>query len=150
MGIIGIFVAMSLLNFSRYQYKSGQSEAKLALSAIYGVQRSFYSEYSAFVGSLDAIGYAPEGQRRYCNVGFASGYSGTINGYAGGYGNNNFTTLFNPYTCTNSTPAMVTQFTGDTQSFTVSASDCIRNGQANFDRWSITDQKILSNTALIL
>jgi type IV pilus assembly protein PilA len=149
-GIIGILVAIAAPNFSRYQSKSRQSEAKIALAAVYGGQKAFFSEYSAYVGSHDAVGYAPEGQRRYYNVGFSAAHSGTVNGYAGGYGNHNFTTLLNPFTCTNNTAALGAQLSGDAQTFTANATGCIRNGQANLDRWSINDNKILGNYEISL
>ena len=50
-GIIGILVAIAAPNFSRYQSKARQSEAKIALAAVYGAEKSFYSEYSSYVGS---------------------------------------------------------------------------------------------------
>ena len=59
-GIIGILVSISVPSYNRYQRKARQAEAKIALSSIYGLQKSFYAEYSAYALSFDAIGYAPE------------------------------------------------------------------------------------------
>jgi prepilin-type N-terminal cleavage/methylation domain-containing protein len=146
-GIIGILVAIAAPNFSRYQSKARQSEAKIILAAVYSGEKSFYSEYSAYVGSHDAIGYFPEGQRRYYAVGWAAVHAAQpINGYTGDYGNFNFTELLNPFTCTtNTTPALAAALSGDAQTFIVNASGCIRDTQSNLDRWSINDDKVLQN-----
>src|ERR1700746_1297101 len=85
-GIIGILVAIAAPNFSRYQSKARQSEAKLALAAIYAGKKSFYSEYAAYIGSFDAIGYSPEGQKRFYSVGWSAA-SASITGYTGSGGN---------------------------------------------------------------
>lgn len=152
-GIIGILVAIAAPNFSRYQSKSRQSEAKIALSAIYGGEKSFYSEYSSYVGSLDAIGYAPEGQRRFYNVGWLGG-GGQPDGFGGNYNSTPFySPQNNPFTCTNTThfiAASVPNVGANAQTFTAGAGGCIRDGQANSDRWSITDTKILRNYTIAL
>lgn len=151
-GIIGILVAIAAPNFSRYQSKSRQSEAKIALAAVYGGEKSFYSEYSAYAGSMDAIGYAPEGARRYYRVGWSAAHATTITGYNGQLTNAYWEIALNPFTC-NATPATSTlpaQLTGDAQSFTVGAMGCIRNGAANWDQWNITDTKVLANNNIQL
>jgi len=62
-GIIGILVSVSVPLYNKYQRKSRQAEAKIALGAIYALEKSFYSEYSAYGLGVDAIGYTPEGSR---------------------------------------------------------------------------------------
>lgn len=39
--IIGILAAVAIPNFSKYQAKARQSEAKVSLSAIYGGEKAF-------------------------------------------------------------------------------------------------------------
>lgn len=82
-GIIGILVAIAAPNFARYQSKARQSEAKIALSAIYAAEKSFFSEYTAFHANLNAIGYEPEGLKRYYKVGFQTMNTGAVAGYTG-------------------------------------------------------------------
>jgi type IV pilus assembly protein PilA len=80
-GIIGILIAVSSVSYERYQAKTPQSEAKLGLAAIYSLERSFHSEYGAFIGDLGAIGYEPEGQKRYYAIGFSAAWTGTVTGF---------------------------------------------------------------------
>ena len=56
-GIIGILVSVWPTSYDRYAAKARQAEAELALSAIYRLKKSSYSEYSAYASSFDAIGY---------------------------------------------------------------------------------------------
>ena len=151
-GIIGILVAIAAPNFARYQSKARQSEAKIALSAVFGAEKSFYSEYSSYISSMDAIGYAPEGDRRYYAVGWAGVHATAVTGYTGGNTTANFLEVSNPFVCSN-TPALATALTGDAQVFTVSARGCIRRAGASAiptDEWNITDSKILRNNVISL
>lgn len=149
-GIIGILVAIAAPNFSRYQSKARQSEAKIALAAVFGAEKSFHGEYSAYISSMDAIGYAPEGQRRYYDVGWNAVHGSAVTGYGGVNTTANFAATNNPFTCTNNTATLASNLTGDAQSFTVSARGCIRNGSANMDTWNITDAKVISNNEIAL
>ena len=87
--IVGILSALAVTQYETYQRKAIRAEAKLALSAIYSLEKAFYSEYSAYVPSLDAIGYAPETSRRFYKVGWGnpSNFASSITGYSGGFGN---------------------------------------------------------------
>ncbi len=149
-GIIGILVAIAAPNFSRYQSKARQAEVKIALAAVYGGEKAFYSEYSAYISSMDAIGYAPEGNRRYYNVGWNAVHGSAITGYSGQNTNGNYADANNPFTCTNAVEALPANLTGDAQTFTVGGSGCIRDAAANMDRWTMTDTKIISNTVVSL
>lgn len=149
-GIIGILVAIAAPNFSRYQSKARQSEVKIALAAVYGGEKSFYSEYSSYISSMDAIGYAPEGTRRYYHVGWNAVHGSAITGYSGTNTNANYAAANNPFSCTNSTAALTANLTGDAQTFTVAGSGCIRDSQANMDRWTITDTKLIQNGTVSL
>jgi prepilin-type N-terminal cleavage/methylation domain-containing protein len=152
-GIIGILVAIAAPNFARYQSKARQSEAKIALSAVYGGLKSFYSEYSAYTPSMDAIGYAPEGDKRFYAVGWIAGTPGAVSGYGGATTTPSFGTTNTPaWTCTGATAlaALVTLPTGaDLQNITVGAAGSIRQG-VGCDVWTITDTKILRNTTVSL
>lgn len=150
-GIIGILVAIAAPNFSKYQSKARQSEAKIALSAIYGAEKSFYSEYSAYATGMDAIGYAPEGQRRYYNTGFNSGsITASVTGFSGNPNTNSFfNAVNNPFNCSGGSVNLGgTTTTTNPQDFDVRASGCIRNGSATWDTWTIDENKILGNVTL--
>lgn len=150
-GIIGILVAIAAPNFSRYQSKARQSEAKIALAAIYGAEKSFYSEYAAYIGSMDAIGYSPEGQRRFYSVGWAALHSGTVTGYNGTNTTPNYTNVNNSFVCGGqATPTYAAGLAGDTQTFMVSAAGCIRQANISMDTWNINDTKVLNNNAINL
>jgi prepilin-type N-terminal cleavage/methylation domain-containing protein len=152
-GIIGILVAIAAPNFARYQSKARQSEAKIALAAIYAGEKSFYSEYSAYVSSMDAIGYAPEGNKRFYTVGFASVNTTGVQGYpTASITTPSFARINFPATWTNCTPALTSGVaTGaDPQTFTVVGSGQIRQGLATCDDWTINDTKILTNAVISL
>lgn len=152
-GIIGILVAIAAPNFARYQSKARQSEAKIALSAVYAGEKSFYSEYSAFITSGDAIGYTPEGNKRFYTVGFSGAFTTSVTGYSGGLaGNPSFARVNYPAgwsDCAPNLASMVTNNSLDGQSFTAGAGGQVRDGQA-CDVWSITDTKLLRNITIAL
>ncbi len=151
-GIVGILVAVAAPNFSRYQSKARQSEAKLALAAVYGAEKAFYSEYSAYIPSFDAIGYVPEGAKRFYSVGW-SGAAGGVTGYAGNTTNSVWQRVNYPAVWTICTshvtglPAAVT--TADLQTFTAGARGQLRDG-SNCDYWTIDQIKSISNVTISL
>jgi prepilin-type N-terminal cleavage/methylation domain-containing protein len=148
-GIIGILVAIAAPNFSRYQSKARQSEAKIALAALYGSEKSFYSEYASYIGSMDAIGYQPEGQRRFYAVGWASNSTATINGYNGTNITGSWPATNNTFGC-GTAGALPANSGNDSQTFIVGATGCIRQGQVSFDSWNINDTKVLNNNVISL
>lgn len=70
--IIGILAAVAIPNYQKYQARSRQAEARLALSAMYTAQKSYAVEHSSHSACLPDIGYWPEGQQRYYSLGFAT------------------------------------------------------------------------------
>lgn len=172
-GIIGILVAIAAPNFARYQSKARQSEAKIALSAIYAAEKSFYSEYTAYHTNLNAIGYEPEGLKRYYKVGFQTMNTGNVAGYtpnatassvAGVSGDGaNFARSEIPTTwlCPdgdlsgNLGVAPIGQpggagASGDNpQTFIAGASGAVRQGK-DCDHWRINSDKLLANTVVNL
>lgn len=150
-GIIGILVTIAAPNFAKYQSKARQAEAKIGLAALYTAEKSFYSEYSAYLGSLDGIGYQPEGNRRFYGTGFAANHTTSPTGYAGTLLNGMNANANAPYTCTAlnyAASALPAGLTGDSQTFTAGAVGCIRQGAASGDNWTINDTKVLSNTTV--
>jgi len=160
-GIIGILVALAAPNFSRYQSKARQSEAKIALAAIYSAEKSFFSEYSAYVGSLDSIGYAPEGLKRYYATGFAgTGGTTSVNGFSGSLVSTpNFPRANTPNnaswgkTCNNTLVATWLASGADPANFTAGAIGQIRedtNTGGPCDQWTIDQDKRLQNIVTTL
>ncbi len=159
--IIGILAAIAIPNFARYQSKTRQSEAKLALASIYGAEKAFYAEYSGYVDSFDAIGYSPEGYKRYYAVGWGStNASATVTGYRGSYGNARFDTAKVPSNWTdckntdslggNSNVTIGTAAANtDAQNFNTAAGGQIRQGRG-CDVWIIDDIKDLRNNTISL
>ncbi|MGZ3694461.1 MAG: type IV pilin protein [Bdellovibrionota bacterium] len=149
-GIIGILVAIAAPNFSRYQSKARQSEAKIALAAVYSGEKSFYSEYSAYIGSFDAIGFSPEGAKRFYTTGWTAANTATVQGFTGSSANQTWTRVNFPASWTTCTPILPAILAGpDPQVFTSGASGQIRDGQI-CDLWTIDDGKILQNTTISL
>jgi len=73
--IIGILASIAIPNYSRFQSKTRQSEAKIALSAIYSAETSFAVEAGTYTECLKATGYSPEiGVTRYYAIGLNSAY----------------------------------------------------------------------------
>jgi len=157
-GIIGILVSIAAPQFNKYQRKARQAEAKIALAAIFSLEKGFYSEYSAYAPSFDAIGYTPEGQRRFYYTQItadANGYTGTITGYSGSlatpwYSNHNSPfpwggSLGSPFTCDQT-------FTGaaygnDPQAFYAWAMGNLYPPGV-IDGWQINHLKVLSNCSV--
>ncbi len=59
--IIGILAAVALPQYQNFQAKSRQSEAKLALSAIYTSEIAFQGEAGTYGQCLSDMGYQPTG-----------------------------------------------------------------------------------------
>ena len=72
--IIGILAAVAVPQFSKFQARSRQSEAKSHVSGIYTAQKSFAAEWAYFYDGLRTVGYSPDSNAglRY-NVGLGAG-----------------------------------------------------------------------------
>lgn len=78
--IIGIMAAVAIPTYTRFQARARQSEAKIALSAIYTAQKSYSTENSTYTSCLRQIGYEPTGyfsasSKRYYAIGFTDAAS---------------------------------------------------------------------------
>ena len=154
--IIGILSAIAIPNFARYQSKSRQSEAKIALASIYGGEKAFYAEYSAYIGSHDAVGYVPEGFKRYYAIGWLAVNSATVTGYSGQTTRFNYPIINAPASwvmCGQATAlaTLAAALTGaDPQTFDAHGSGQIRAGAGGCDVWSIDETKQLQNLTINL
>lgn len=82
--IIGILAAIGIPQYSKFQAKTRQSEAKSSLSTLYTSQTSFFGEWNLYTVNLRNIGFGVTGSRlRYVTgfykAGACSAY-GTTNG----------------------------------------------------------------------
>ena len=76
--IIGILAAVAVPNFRKYQAKSKTSEAKLILASSFMAETGSYSDYTSYVGCLNAVGFTVESSlSRYYTVGFLTANDGT-------------------------------------------------------------------------
>ena len=74
--IVGILAAVAIPNYNKYQAKARQSEAKIALAAVFTAEKSVFAEYSTHHGCMTHIGYAPDSLNRYYSVGTNRAYNG--------------------------------------------------------------------------
>ena len=85
--IIGILAAIAIPNFTRFQAKSKQSEAKTNLKAIFTSAKSYFAEHDTYVpaggaNQLTDTGFAPETNNRYTYK-YGTGVVPTVNPVAG-------------------------------------------------------------------
>jgi type IV pilus assembly protein PilA len=71
--IIGVLAAIGIPQYSKFQAKARQSEAKLGLAALFTAEESFRQEWNQFSLSLVNIGFSVQGQRLRYKTGFQSG-----------------------------------------------------------------------------
>ncbi|MFL5814739.1 MAG: type IV pilin protein [Bdellovibrionia bacterium] len=64
-GITGALSAVAVPNYLKHVAKSRQSEAKIALSAIYVSEKQFGSEFGYYTACLDKTGFVAQGDRYY-------------------------------------------------------------------------------------
>lgn len=73
MVVIAIISILSAFGYSIYDRVMGRvrrAEAKMALSAIYTSEQTFFADQLSYTACLRQIGFIPEGSRRFYAVGF--------------------------------------------------------------------------------
>lgn len=80
--IMGVLAAIGVPQYSKFQAKARQSEAKNSLASLYTAQQSFMMEFNLYTVDLRNIGFGVSGQRLRYVTGFAAGACG---GYAAAY-----------------------------------------------------------------
>lgn len=70
--IIGVLAAIGIPQYSKFQSKARQSEAKLALAALFTAEESFRQEWNQFSVDLHNIGFSVQGSRLRYKTGFAA------------------------------------------------------------------------------
>ena len=156
--VVGILASIGSTQYQMSVRKSRRAEAKLYLTSVYSLEKAFYSEYSAYMPSLGAIGFSPEGHRRFyyiepCFDSIAFPFAGTISGYTGGLGTIAFPTLNMPWaelwspqvghSCGTFTP-VCSAYPNDPQSFLALASGNLCAACAT-DLWTMDERKRLVN-----
>ncbi len=71
--IIGILSAVGIPQYSKFQAKARQSEAKSTLAALYTAEESFRQEWNQYSVDLRNIGFAVAGSRLRYVTGFGAG-----------------------------------------------------------------------------
>jgi type IV pilus assembly protein PilA len=143
--IIGILAAIAIPNFLTYQAKAKQSEAKVALGAIFTSETAMFAEspvgatgYSA--SNIAQLGYAPAGTPKYTYwvPTTAAGTSTMVSP-------NNISVPLLLSGCDRAvTPSTVTAVGGDLAGFTAGAKGQI-DSDATCDEWHINDARSLTN-----
>lgn len=169
--IIGVLAAVAIPNYQKYQEKTRQSEAKIALAAIYTSETSFFAEQGSYTACLQSAGYTPiASTAQYYAQGFdmttastgttcgpSSGsacniynYPGSITCPIGANGSNEFAANAFMTNGGINAPATDTQLalvttTAVTQStFLAGAAGAI--GGTTWDQWTVDNKKALINT----
>ena len=155
-GIVGVLVSLATPQYEKYQRRSKQAEAKIALGAIYGLERAFYSEYGAYLPAFNGIGYTPEGGKRwyYHSICHTDSWAGTVTNYNGATYTTSYGAQNNPVTMswsyqTGHTCAIkaCSTYGSDPQSFVASATGQLASG-LRVDSWEINETKQLKNCSV--
>lgn len=80
--IIGILAAVAIPNYQRYQSRARQSEAKIALAALFTAEKAYSVDTSTYSACIYDVGFQLDAANRYYNVGFKDTL-GTSCGVAG-------------------------------------------------------------------
>lgn len=70
--IIGVLAAIGIPQYSKFQSKARQSEAKLALAALFTAEESFHQEWNLYTVDLGNAGFGVKGSRLRYKTGFIS------------------------------------------------------------------------------
>jgi type IV pilus assembly protein PilA len=81
--IIGILATIAIPNFTKFQNKAKQTEAKQALSAIYTGEAAFFAEYNSYISCMEGVGYVSEGTNPVYGSGFTAVHLATATGFSG-------------------------------------------------------------------
>lgn len=158
LAMVAILVVIAAANWERFTARSRNTEAKLALSAIYMGERSFYNQYQTYVQGMKDIGYIPTGVKRFYTVGWtaASAYGTVPNYYSDGalttpstpsYARVNFPAAYVDCTlATLGTDPGATTTAGTT--FKVVSTGQIRSNATACDTWTIDQNKTLVNSTV--
>lgn len=159
-GIIGLLAAIAVPQFAKFQARARQSEAKALLSTIFTAEKTFFSEWNGYTASMSNAGAGMTGNKlRYDGrVGAGAACTGT---YPAGAPGDASVTVFAASTgaaydggCTTPAGTGGACDNGATRTFTGSVYGNPNNNipaagaaMTTPDTWTITDTKIITNTA---
>ena len=133
--IIGILAAIAIPNFTAYQAKAKQSEAKIALGSIFTAATAFAAENNTYVMSnIGNLGYSPSGTPKYSYWYDVAGTATSITGGSSTTAPCNVTTVPTGGATVASTAA----------GFTAGAKGNV-DSDTTCDEWTINDRKALVN-----
>jgi type IV pilus assembly protein PilA len=164
--IIGVLAAIGIPQYSKFQAKARQSEAKLALAALFTAEESFRQEWNMFSVSLVNIGFSVQGQRLRYKTGFratanCTGYSTALGAPTESFAathtwsdGTNVNTSNAGWAFSIDTPTAVTT-SCSTTAFTATSygnpgSSATNPGATTGDTWTIDQNKLLSNSLVNL
>jgi prepilin-type N-terminal cleavage/methylation domain-containing protein len=144
--IIGILATIAIPQYSKFQAKARQSEAKVGLTGLSTAEQSFQAEQGGYTSCLTDVGFALAGGKRIYTVGFSA-----LNQYKNG--------SFNPTSCPGGFNIASTTYSAitlpnsavvstDYSSFRAEAHGVVnntKNDAANLDKWFIDQTNTLSN-----
>ena len=129
MAIIGILAAIAIPNFTSYQAKTTQAEAKVGLGGIFTTANSYFAENLTYsVGSVSNLGFTPYG---------APVYTFNFGGMTINVGSSSSTCPGTTWVGT--APAI------SSASFTAGARGNI-DSDPTCDEWTINDSRVITNT----
>lgn len=68
--IIGILAALGIPQYAKFQARTRQSEAKVALSNLWTAEKSFFAEWNQYTIDLNNVGFGVEGSKLRYTTGF--------------------------------------------------------------------------------
>jgi len=142
--IIGILAAIAIPNFSRFQSKAKQSEAKTNLKALYTAAKSRFAEKDDYgdastAAVFGAIGYQPEANNKYMYVYGTATWTQKATNTTDGTGGSSVTCSVGS--------SLVSATNAATKNFTAQACANI-DSDAFIDTWMINDTNVLFNGAI--
>jgi type IV pilus assembly protein PilA len=156
--IIGILASVAIPNYNKFQAKARQSEAKVALAAVYTAEKAFAVEASSYTGCIADIGFVPEGAKKFYSVGFGAAPAilfkdatlSATNVCADGANVTYFNATAAASGAATTRAAIVTPATAVTNNtFIIGAAGRVSStATVAADQWSITETKILSNSVV--
>lgn len=166
--IIGVLAAIGIPEYSKFQAKARQSEAKLSLAALFTAEESFRQHWNTFSVDLVNVGFGVQGARLRYVTGFELAI-GTCDGYPGGGGEppetatiahmwsdgTNVNTSSATWALGTQTKPTAAGSACSTGSFTgvaygTPATSGIDPGATAGDTWTIDENKLIRNTQVYL
>ena len=169
--IIGILAAIAVPNYTRFQAKARQAEARTVLSAIFTAETAYRNEWTTYFADLRNIGYTPTGTFRYEHGFGAAGVNNAANYIGGNVQASAAATAFNTTNWTNAGGAAAGAGCGSAPTvalgcavdrtvgaFTITAANTCAattftaeargdvDGDAGNDVWTVNQDKTFANT----